>query len=530
MGIVDYSDSDDDQPVKKIKTDFAPDVTVKELPTMYTTVDSKELTRNIPLKDLNEPIQGPANPFSVTKQIQARNMMSGFVEEHHMNDATFNNLSRTFDAYGYTVNPDGSHTDMVGDMDLAKKQEGRTIDEIKKKRKEREGKGNVEDDSFKGPWAGFKDKIYDMPMRTKEQDVYVAPQYTFDKKKLEPKETKETTTFHGNEEYDYLGRSFMHPPSDVGVNLHGEIGNKECFIPKNLIHTWTGHTKGVNAIRFFPKTAHLLLSCSLDHKIKLWDVYRERQCKRTYMGHEKGVRDVQFNNDGTKFLSASYDKFVKLWDTETGQCVQRYPMKKIPFCLRFNPNESKNNMFLVGSEDRKIYQYDTRSQEVVETYDRHLGPVNSITFCHDNRKFISTSDDKTLRIWEFGIPIVIKFVAESDLHSMPAVTLSYDRKNFACQSLDNKIYIFSAEGMLRQNKKKIFQGHLVAGYACQPGWSPDNRFIMSGDSEGKMWFWDYKTTKLYKKFQAHDKVITSCLWHPHESSKVATSSWDGTIK
>jgi len=75
-----------------------------------------------------------------------------------------------------------------------------------------------------------------------------------------------------------------------------------------------------------------------------------------------------------------------------------------------------------------------------------------------------------------------------------------------------------------------------------------------------MWFWDWKTCKVFgygprrpadaairtppltpgassrgclrphSKFKAHDKVIIDCQWHPHESSKVATASWDGTIK
>lgn len=45
------------------------------------------------------------------------------------------------------------------------------------------------------------------------------------------------------------------------------------------------------------------------------------------------------------------------------------------------------------------------------------------------RRFVSTSDDKSLRAWEFGIPVVIKYVAEPDMHSMPAVTMSHNRIN-----------------------------------------------------------------------------------------------------
>ena len=39
----------------------------------------------------------------------------------------------------------------------------------------------------------------------------------------------------------------------------------------------------------------------------------------------------------------------------------------------------------------------------MQEYDRHLGSVNTITFIDENRRFVSTSDDKSLRIWEWCV-------------------------------------------------------------------------------------------------------------------------------
>ena len=61
------------------------------------------------------------------------------------------------------------------------------------------------------------------------------------------------------------------------------------------------------------------------------------------------------------------------------------------------------------------------SGDITQEYDQHLGPVNTINFVDDNRRFITTSDDKTIRVWDYDIPVVIKYIAEPTMHSMPAV-------------------------------------------------------------------------------------------------------------
>ncbi len=37
---------------------------------------------------------------------------------------------------------------------------------------------------------------------------------------------------------DYMGRSFLHVPQDVDVNLRADEPPDQCFVPKKLIHTW----------------------------------------------------------------------------------------------------------------------------------------------------------------------------------------------------------------------------------------------------------------------------------------------------
>ena len=49
----------------------------------------------------------------------------------------------------------------------------------------------------------------------------------------------------------------------------------------------------------------------MDNTVKIWDVYNNRKCIRTYKGHTKPVRDICFSQDGRQFCSAGFDRVVR---------------------------------------------------------------------------------------------------------------------------------------------------------------------------------------------------------------------------
>ncbi|CAI2294881.1 unnamed protein product [Caenorhabditis sp. 36 PRJEB53466] len=554
----DSEHSDDDVQMQKVSAGrtatlgveraivMAPDVESKSAIQQVAIIDpkTKEIKSNPKFEQLFQPEKGPVNPFKSEKQRSQKNTLTGFVEPAHFNEFHFNRQIRSFDTLGYANNPSAESSNaFIGDTKKAAAEKGVSLFESKKtggeKRKRVRNDDSADVDGYTGPWSRFADEktvAKPTPELQKQMDEIVKKRQEKSRRFKKEKEDSEqmadeSSTLHLKEAEDYQGRSFLVPPSFTGVNLREDYCPERCFVPKKLVHTYRGHNKGVNFLQWFPKSAHLFLSCSMDTKIKLWEVYDRQRVVRTYSGHKLPVREVAFNNEGTEFLSASFDRYVKLWDTETGQVKQRFHTGHVPYCLKYHPDDDKNHMFLVGMQNKKIIQWDSRSGEIVQEYDRHLQAVNSITFFDKNRRFASTSDDKSVRIWEWEIPVDTKLIQNVGLHAIPTMTKSPNDKWVVGQCMDNRIVLFQlVDDKLRFSKKKAFRGHNAAGYACNIDFSPDQSFIISGDADGKLFIWDWRTHKIVGKWKAHDNTCIAALWHPHEKSRMITAGWDGLIK
>ena len=63
-----------------------------------------------------------------------------------------------------------------------------------------------------------------------------------------------------------------------------------------------------------------IVSGSYDKTIRVWNV-DTGECILTLKGHTDGVRSVVFNHDGTKIVSGSYDNTIRVWNVDTGECI-----------------------------------------------------------------------------------------------------------------------------------------------------------------------------------------------------------------
>lgn len=259
---------------------------------LVTRPSDTQMNVNIPYNDMMLPIQGPENPFADRNRFLNQNALAGHVEEQSMSEHAFRIQHLTHSILGYSANPsiDPSAPALAGSVEKAEANKFATLDTLhisKKEKKElkrkRKNKGDLSvvdgDGAYAGPWASWEGEephahflsgLEGTGGDEEEEEEEPEPEYVV--KKAKPKrgaEGQETSIFHGKSMYDYQGRTYMSPPVANAPQLLQDAGSQDCFIPKVCIHTWTGHTQGVSVIRTFPETGHLLLSGSMDTKIKV---------------------------------------------------------------------------------------------------------------------------------------------------------------------------------------------------------------------------------------------------------------------
>lgn len=115
-----------------------------------------------------------------------------------------------------------------------------------------------------------------------------------------------------------------------GLLIAWPLAGDDSLVPQKQ---WSGHTRGINSIRWSiapvdlshtNSKLYVLALCSSDLTIKIWEGDSFKHI-RTLTGHEHTVSAVAFSpSDPNILYSVSRDKTTKIWDLATGYCVKTF--------------------------------------------------------------------------------------------------------------------------------------------------------------------------------------------------------------
>lgn len=94
----------------------------------------------------------------------------------------------------------------------------------------------------------------------------------------------------------------------------------------NEIHTFDAHDKSSN-VSLFTDSGERLISGGWDGHLRLWGVKDNFKKLIELPAHNYAIYDITFSPDKTMFATASRDKTVKIWNTETLEPLARLDVK-----------------------------------------------------------------------------------------------------------------------------------------------------------------------------------------------------------
>ncbi|KAK9280931.1 hypothetical protein L1049_003822 [Liquidambar formosana] len=189
----------------------------------------------------------------------------------------------------------------------------------------------------------------------------------------------------------------------------------------------------------FSSDGKLLASAGHDKKAVLWNM-ETLQTESTSEEHQCLITDIRFRPNSSQFLTASFDKSVRLWDaSDPSYCLQAYtghsspvmsldfhPKKTDLFCfcdekneirywninpfslsrmskgataqLRFQP---RIGQFLAAASDKVVSIFDVEHDRKIHTFQGHLDLVHSV--CWDvNGDYLASVSQDSVKIWSIA--------------------------------------------------------------------------------------------------------------------------------
>ncbi|XP_069098781.1 DNA excision repair protein ERCC-8 [Pleurodeles waltl] len=174
------------------------------------------------------------------------------------------------------------------------------------------------------------------------------------------------------------------------------------------------HGSGVNTLDIEPVEQRYMLSGGSDGVIVLYDLANFSRkpyytCKsvctvgRSHPDvHKFSVETVQwYPHDTGIFTSSSFDKTLKIWDTNTLQPADVFHFDGTVYCHHMSPIATKHCLIAVGSKSPKVQLCDMKSGSCSHILQGHRGEVLSVSWSPRYEYVLATaSADSKVKLWD----------------------------------------------------------------------------------------------------------------------------------
>lgn len=268
----------------------------------------------------------------------------------------------------------------------------------------------------------------------------------------------------------------------------------------------TDEGRFILAYAFSPDGKHALTSEG-DNTVRLWDMETGR-CLNVLEGHTTGsILAVAWSAKSRRALSGAQDTTVRLWDVETGQCMQVLDGETGPIkCVAWSPDDryALSCGWPWGGDSITLWDLE-KSTRVIGIECSHI-VFNWVAWSADQKRALSASDDERLRLWDIEKGECLH-VLEGHKGAVNCVAWSADQQLALSASDDKSVRLWE----LRTARcLRVLEGH--TGDVWRIAWSADGRLALSASADGTARLWNVETGQCLRVLEGHKGDVRDVAW------------------
>jgi len=284
----------------------------------------------------------------------------------------------------------------------------------------------------------------------------------------------------------------------------------------------SGHQDQVSSATFSPDGTRIV-TASWDKTARIWDAATGQQLA-VLRGHEGYLSSAAFSPDGTRIVTASWDETARIWDAATGkQIVVLGGQEGLVWSAAFSPDGSRIVTASADVQHKTASIWDAATGKQIAVLRGHEDQVNSAAFSPDGTRIVTASSDRTVRIWDAATGHQIAVLRGHEGAVWRAV-FSPDGSRIVMAPDDETARIWD---VMTAKEIAVLRGK--EGTVTFAAFSADGSHIVTAARDKTARIWDAATGKQIAVLRGHGGDVSSAVFNP-DGTRIVTSSSDKTVR